>query len=59
MRAEVHSGEPDQNRDWETGEADAAACENQNTKKRGRGHNVTGRKRVIFRTKTRATPAEL
>jgi hypothetical protein len=33
MRAEVHSGEPDQNRDWETGETDAPPCENQNAKK--------------------------
>ena len=27
MRSEVHSGEPDQNRDWKTREADTAARE--------------------------------
>jgi len=28
MRTEVHSGEPDQNRDWQTCKTDAAAGEN-------------------------------
>src|SRR4029077_12586773 len=59
MRAKIHSREPDQNRDGETDEADAPACKNQNTKKRGRGRDVAGGKRVVFRTKTRAAPAEL
>ena len=59
MRAKVHSRKPDQNRDGQTDEADAAACQNQNTKKRDRGRDVTGRKRVIFSAKTRAAPAEL
>ena len=42
MRAEVHSRSTDQNRDGETREADAAARENQDTKKCGRRHDVTG-----------------
>ena len=59
MRAEVHSGEPDQDRDWKTREADTAAREDQNTKKCGRRENMTGGKRVIFRAKPRTTPAQL
>ncbi len=59
MRAKIHSGEPDQNRDWKTRQADTAAREDQNTKKCGRRQNVTGGKRVIFRAETRTSPAQL
>ena len=48
MRAKVHSGEPDQKRDWQTRKPDAPTRENQNTKKRRRGSNVTGGKCVVF-----------
>jgi hypothetical protein len=59
MRTKVHSREPDQNRDWQTGQANTAACKNQDTKKRGGCSDVTRRKGVIFRAETRAAPAQL